>query len=119
MTDFQKSSVLRNQHFESSSRKTPQFKTFARIMRNDMKKALKGSGIELHEYSTGHFYVSGFLKKDNKFVYFSISDVRFFPGDRILIRTAKNEKDYNGGTNHQTGYEHFTKKITTLFNSQL
>lgn len=95
--------VWLNNTFESSTGLTPEFATFAR----DFKKALLANvsdKFELVSWNRNHFGVSGFLKnKDNdNLVYFSISDVRFFPGDwyeHILIRTAKHDKDYTGGSN--------------------
>jgi len=43
-------------------------------------------------------YVSGFIEKNGKYVYLSISDSGL--GKPILFRTAKNEKDYTGGSNN-------------------
>lgn len=101
--------------FQSSSVKTPEFKSFA----NDFIKDLKSlaTGYEFVNVSKGHFYVSGFLKKADKYVYFSISDVRFFRNEwykNILIRTAKNDKDYTGGVNNSTDLENFKKRVDSL-----
>ena len=90
--------------FESSSGLTDEFSSFAR----DFKKHLKsvaGSSFDLVEFSRGHFYMSGFFqsKKTKRFVYFSTSDVRYFKDswfNSILVRTAKDEKDFSGGSNN-------------------
>lgn len=105
--------------FVSSTGKTEQFKQFSR----DYKKALKEllNDYELVDWSTGHFYISSFFKKDNKFVYISISDVRHFKDswiDNILIRTAKNEKDYTGGRNNLTKLENIKETADRLIKQQ-
>lgn len=55
------------------------------------------------EININYFYASGFLKnpKTNKWIYISFPDERFnHPlANKILIRTAKNNEDYIGGSN--------------------
>lgn len=95
--------------FESSSSLTPQFSAFAKAFKKFILKSLPWYST-LVGWNRGHFYVSGFIRRGTKVVYFSISDVRFFPEDwhkRILIRTAKDEKDFTGGTNNFTTLESF------------
>ena len=65
-----------------------------------VKKALRNAGFENIKVSNGHYYFSGFATKNNQPIYFSISDVRHFPGDQVLLRTAKDYKDYTGGSNN-------------------
>lgn len=92
--------------FESSSQTTPEFKSFA----NTYKKVIQdliGDNFELVDFNRGHFYCSGFIqhKPTSKYIYFSCSDVRFFPNEwntHLLIRTAKNTEDYSGGANKYT-----------------
>lgn len=92
--------------FESSSQKTPEFKSFAR----DFKKMLKAEiepEFEITEYNVGHFYVSSYLtnKESGKIVYLSVSDVRHFNDEwyqSILIRSAESVKDSRGGMNNYT-----------------
>ena len=89
--------------FESSSGLTKEFSDFARDYRRELKKAIGDSYI-IAAWSRGHFAVSAFVRniKTGKTAYISTSDVR---GGRdgwynnILIRTAKHEKDYTGGSN--------------------
>lgn len=86
--------------FASSSGLTPEFKSFAVKFQNAIKKELP-EGASLVNYNRGHFYVYGFIKLANeKLFYFSLSDVRFFTDSKLLLRTAKHEKDYTGGTNN-------------------
>ena len=67
--------------------------------KSTVKKALKNAGFENIKISNGYYYFSGFATKNEKVIYFSISDVRHFPEDKVLIRTAKDYKDYTGGGN--------------------
>ena len=93
-----------NNEFESSTGKTEEFKAFVRDFRSDIKTLLKNTDWTLHSFCTGHFYISGFIINSvtGEFMYFSISDVRFFKNDwsnKMLIRTASHAKDYTGGRN--------------------
>ena len=65
-----------------------------------IKKALRDANFEDIKVSNGYYYFSGFAKKNNQTIYYSISDVRHFPEDNVLIRTAKDYKDYTGGGNN-------------------
>ena len=69
-----------------------------------VKKALKNAGFENIKISNGFYYFSGFATKNEQVIYFSIPDVRhkraFGPSDNdVLIRTAKDYKDFTGGGN--------------------
>ncbi len=69
-------------------------------------------------FSVGHYYVSGFVSKNGSFVYFSVSDVRYFPGDwynHMLVRSAKDVKDYTGGPNGYTSLENFKEETKRFF----
>lgn len=92
--------------FQSSSGKTPEFKSFARLFKNDFKKELDSIGATLEAFSVGHFYLSGFFKLNDQLYYFSISDVRMYTENghwgSMLVRTAKSLKDFTGGTNTYT-----------------
>lgn len=65
--------------------------------------------------------LSGFLKMDGKYVYFSISDVRYWQDEwatNILIRTAKDVWDYHGGPNHYTTIDEFDHDVFDLIMEQ-
>ena len=65
-----------------------------------------------------YYAFSAFFKCNNKYVYFKISDVRYFKNEwfnHILIRTTKSEKDYTGGQNHYTNLMDLPVKLQTLF----
>ena len=110
-----------NVEFNSSSETTAEFTEFAK----DFKKFIKGQlapGQDIVNWSRGHFYVSGFIKQGDRFVYFSTSDVRHFPlhwWSQVLIRTAKNDKDYTGGPNCYCPLERFGSAVNCLMRGQV
>lgn len=87
---------------ESSNYKTPEFRAFARTFKAEFTKELQSIGAELIGFNEGHFYISGFFTINEKCFYFSLSDVRgmeFQDQIELLYRTAKNNKDFQGGHN--------------------
>lgn len=111
--------AFKNWEFSSGSTTGDDFKVFARLFRNYIKKQLP-MGSELVDFSRGHYDLSGFIRKNDKFVYFSISDVRYFPNawcEEILIRTATSAKDYTGGSNNYTTLQKFRENVHELLNS--
>jgi len=104
--------------FESSSMRTPEYSQFERQIKNYIKKLLD-KNLELIAWSKQHFEFSGFIKNKltDKLVYFSCSDVRFFPDawyNNLLIRTAENEKDYTGGSNDYCKLLNLSQKALLL-----
>jgi hypothetical protein len=76
------------------------FKSFAVKFKNDLAKELIKKNCKITAFNTGHYYVSGFFRNaDNLCFYFSISDIRHFGFDKLLYRSARDEKDYTGGRN--------------------
>ena len=71
-----------------------------------------------NDYKTFQYCFSAFIKSsENKCVYLSISDVRYFTNEwygHILIRTAKDEQDYRGGFNYYTTLEALPVKAAEL-----
>ena len=62
-----------------------------------MRTFLKSIGATKIDIYRIHFGASGFFTLGNKIWYFSLGDVRW---DRnFLIRTAKDYKDFSGGSN--------------------
>ena len=111
-----------NYQFESSIEKTKEFKTFATKFKNVIKSILEETNPNfiLDSFNIGHFCVSGFIKNqdNNKFVYFSIYDVRCNNDvlDCILLRTAENNKDFTGGNNSYTELENLKLELERLLN---
>jgi hypothetical protein len=82
-----------------------------------VRRALKEADFTDIKFSNGHYYFSGFATKNNKVIYFSIPDVRYgwaSDGLNLLIRTAKDYKDYTGGSNNYSSL--IVKDIQELSN---
>lgn len=106
---------LKHKGFQTSSGKTQEFITFTKAFRREFRKELKSIGATDIQFSIGHFYISGFFTVEGKAWYFSISDVRFFPEDKLLYRTAESYKDYTGGRNQ---YATITQGMAQSMNMQ-
>lgn len=99
-----------------------EFSSFCRQFINAVKREFPDD--EIVNYSKGHYYLSGFIKRGAKFVYFSyhvprgglsIDMARSDALRGILIRKAHNEKDYTGEDNHFTSFFHFKENVEYLF----
>ena len=95
------------------------YKTFQTKYINYLKTICKENNWSLIKVNKNHYCFSAFIKggTENKYVYISISDVRYFNNNwynHILIRTAKNEVDYKGGFNHYTTLDKLEYKICEL-----
>lgn len=95
------------------------YKTFQTKYINYLKTICKDNNWSLIKVNKNHYCFSAFIKggTENKCVYISISDVRYFNNDwynHILVRTAKNEVDYKGGFNHYTTLDKLEYKICEL-----
>ena len=90
------------EYFGSSSVNTPEFNSFFIKFKKEFTKELKKLNATEIQFSKGHFYLSGFFKVNEQYYYFSLSDVRnsFGYPSNLLIRTAKNNKDYTGSSNN-------------------
>lgn len=103
--------------FESSTQRTPEYVSFERKYRNHIKKNLP-EGYTLHSFNGNHFEFSCVIKTNkDKFLYFSIPDVRFFPEewkDDILIREMEHEKDWTGKTNYRTTLDTMKEDLKEL-----
>ena len=94
------------------------YKSFQTKYINFLRSICKQNHWQLVNVGRNHYCFSAFIKSaENKCVYVSISDVRFFTNEwynNILIRTAKNEQDYYGGFNHRTTLKELEKKAMEL-----
>ncbi len=102
--------------FSSGPTTGEDFKVFSGMFKACIKKSLP-ERARLVKVSDGHYYLSGFVQRGKKFVYFSISDVRHFPGDwheHILVRTAQSDTDYTGGPNGYTTLAEFSDAADRL-----
>lgn len=94
------------------------YKSFQTKYINFLRSICKQNHWQLVNVGRNHYCFSAFIKSaENKCVYVSISDVRFFTNEwynNILIRTAKNEQDYHGGFNHRTTRKELEMKAMEL-----
>ena len=94
------------------------YKSFQTKYINYLKAMCKENHWELVNVSKNHYCFSAFIKSsENKCVYLSISDVRYFSNEwysHILVRTAKNEVDYRGGFNNYTTLENLGYTVARL-----
>ena len=99
-------------------------KQFAKDFKSTVKDIFKDDGIDIVNWSVGHYFMSGFLKKDDKYVYFSRNiERRGYPIHLeghdvlfgILVRTAKSDKDYTGGHNNFTSMTDLRQTVLRLF----
>lgn len=94
------------------------YKSFQTKYINFLRSICKQNHWQLVNVGRNHYCFSAFIKSaENKCVYVSISDVRFFTNEwynNILIRTAKNEQDYHGGFNHRTTLKGLEMKAMEL-----
>ena len=94
------------------------YKTFQRKYINYLKSIAKENGWELVNVGKNHYQFSAFFKYKDKYVYFSISDVRFWQNEwykHILVRTASHQKDYHGGGNCYASLPLLNFAIKSLF----
>lgn len=94
------------------------YKSFQTKYINFLRSICKQNHWQLVNVGRNHYCFSAFIKSaENKCVYVSISDVRFFTNEwysNILIRAAKNEQDYHGGFNHRTTLKELEMKAMEL-----
>lgn len=94
------------------------YKSFQTKYINFLRSMCKQNHWQLVNVGRNHYCFSAFIKSaENKCIYISISDVRFFTNEwynNILIRTAKNEQDYHGGFNHRTTLKELEMKAMEL-----
>lgn len=94
------------------------YKSFQTKYINYLHSICKQNHWHLVNVGRNHYCFSAFIKSaENKCVYVSISDVRFFTNEwynNILIRKAKNEQDYYGGFNYRTTLKELEMKAMEL-----
>lgn len=96
----------------------PEAKSFGRKFKNWVKKIADQNGWELVEYDLNYSSIIGFFKQDNKFIFFSYEMPCATPIDieeggpmGVLFRTAKHERDFNGGRNHFASLKEFPNRV--------
>ncbi|MDD6995175.1 MAG: hypothetical protein SPH68_03045 [Candidatus Borkfalkiaceae bacterium] len=108
-----------NYEFSSGCYTGEDYKVFQTKYINYLKAICRNNRWKLVNVGKNHYCFSAFIKggTENKYVYISISDVRYFSNEwykHILIRTAKNEVDYHGGFNQYASLESLEWKVAKL-----
>lgn len=86
--------------FSTGSYAGKDYLEFQKDCRSDLKKMAKENDMELVSFNKNHYCFSAVLKDDeDRYVYVSQSDVRFFMKDEVLVRSMEHEKDWSGGRN--------------------
>lgn len=99
-------------------------KTFCKDFKKRLSVVCKNNNWTLKSFSIGHYDFYGFIEKDQKFIYFhydierggrplNLEDKSCMSG--ILVRTAKNEKDFTGGSNNFASILTFENTIQKIF----
>jgi hypothetical protein len=109
--------------FTSGGDTGPDFFAFAKLFKAKIKGLLGKTDktMKIVRFDKGHYEIYGCIEKDGKFVYFNVSDVRFWPGawyKLILIRTATGIKDYTGGRNEHTALDNFGINVANLMTDE-
>ena len=109
-----------NYEFSSGCYTGEDYKSFQTKYINYLKSVCKNNHWRLVNVGKNHYCFSAFIKSaENKCVYISISDVRYFSNEwynHILIRTAENETDYRGGFNNHTTLSDLETAVAKLLN---
>lgn len=99
-----------------------EYKQFQKDLYKEMKRIAKNIGAEIVSKINGHYFESYFFKRDNHYVYLHHealgyrTEIDLDNYNDFYMRTAANEKDFRGGANHTTCYEHFANDIDRLLN---
>lgn len=105
-----------NHSFESSCVRTQEYKTFESLCKKELKEQCKKAGFNLHKFYPNHFEWSAVLEKDGKFIYVSLSDVRWWNWyDDVLIRTMAHAEDWHGGSNNKCSFDEIGRTALRLW----
>jgi len=102
--------------FASSYYRSEEYIAFERACKRELKKQCVARGINIHKFYPNHFEWSAVLEKGGKFVYVSISDVRWWDWyDDVLIRTMAHAEDWHGGSNNSCSFDKIGEFADKLF----
>jgi hypothetical protein len=109
-----------------------EFHSFQVAFMNAMRKVANSLGAELVNHSYGHYDMSGFIKRGDRYVYFSYDNTCNWGGRNyvaltrdnsyrgcccpLLIRVAKDAKDYRGLENNFAPFSECEELIEKLLN---
>lgn len=109
--------TYRKYRFESSCVRTMEYIMFEKQCKKELAAQCREYGIKIHKFLSNHFVWSAVLERNGKYVYVSISDVRFWDWyDKVLIRTMKHDTDWSGGNNNYCTFDKIGETADRLFN---
>ena len=95
------------------------YKIFEKKYINYLKSIVTKYKWEITKINKNHYEFSLFIKdENNKYIYLSIGDVRYFKNNwyyKILIRKAKGDNDYHGEKNEYCNLIDLPIKLHDLF----
>ena len=102
-------------------RVSEEYKKFQKDLYNDLKKLAKEKGYEITKKTYGHYFESFFFRNGDKYVYVHHGDLNrtyidFDHNCFFLVRTAKDDNDYRGGTNDYCCYSNLILKLIKYLN---
>ncbi len=107
-----------NYEFSTGCYPGEDYKQFQNKYINYLRTLCRQNGWELVNVGRNHYEFTCFVKNnENKYAYFSISDVRFWQNEwynHILVRTATSERDYHGGMNNYTSLPNLKSAVGSL-----
>ena len=125
MSSIKKLKEIINKSYYEYNHENPEqlrSKEFSKAYKAYIKKQIAPYNYELVNFSDGYCECSGFVTNGQKYVYFNSGDYRMSASysdifDRVLVRTANDERDYRGGFNQFCPLEQIGKKINELMES--
>lgn len=110
---------LIKQEFESSCSRTPQYLAFHRVFKREFTRFLQNIGaVDVKFSKPNHFDASGFFQMRGQCWYFRLEDLRWSK-DSLLVRTAKDYRDYTGGHNRFITFnENFETNLKKVVDTQ-
>ena len=107
---MEKTKYLLSFEFKSSCGRTAQYLEFHRVFKREFTALLNPFCKRIEISKPNHFDVNGFFETNAGLIYwFSLSDLRW--DKTFLIRTAKDFKDYTGGSNNFLDLNNLEEKI--------
>jgi hypothetical protein len=103
-------------NFESGIQAGDFYQSFQRKYKNYLDKILP-EGYKIHSWNKNYYQFSAVIEHNGKYVYMSISDVRYCPNEwfeNILVRTMAHDKDWTGGPNTYASIFNLSNRIQRL-----
>lgn len=100
-------------HFSSGCVTGSDYTSFQMKYKNFLKKNLP-AGYSIAKWNKNHYQFSCVIEKNGKYVYLSISDVRYWQNEwftNILVRTMKHDADWTGGHNQYASIFNLIDKV--------